>query len=397
MAPSLPFPTDNIYKFACLFGLALIIASILAFASTYSAALDRKVKLAEVTLALESKDVKSKADEALIKLNTRLIDVEKSNENTVTSFVTGASQQKADQTAADTATQQAEQQQAEQQQQQDAQAKAFTGKPQFDDPLKWWQALNGNGQTALVEKLDGKERQTALELMATARDPRTSDPIREKAAGMLYGIAQNIGLPGTVAPVSPLALPAPTKDTAPVSGLLPSPDTPRSGTLIAGKDGVRQQTYGDLDTTANRAIGEATTSLGNPNPQPAQTIRNAEPTSDVSTKVQPGPLEGEYIRGRQTAEQYFPFKNAQQAEARAMTATKEFGEEYGVEPHPSVKGAFAVVPASKAQSNTTSPSVTSAKSGKENNNQLSSETPIAKGLERKNAETRIIAESAYFA
>ena len=89
MAPSLPFPTDNIYKFACLFGLALIIASILVFSSSYSSALDRKVKLVEIAVALDSKDVKSKADEALIKFNQQLIDVEKANERTVSTFAGG--------------------------------------------------------------------------------------------------------------------------------------------------------------------------------------------------------------------------------------------------------------------------------------------------------------------
>ena len=369
-----------------------------------------------------------------------------------TAINTGAAQQNADKKTAEAAAQEQQQQQSEAKQQQDEAAKAFTGKAQFDDPVKWWEALNGAGQTALIQKLDGDERQTALDLMATARDPRTSGAIREKAAGMLYGIAQNIGLPGTVAPVSPLALPSPKKDGDQIAneniekwsakfpaltlpqvqhmqrlaseqghddfaivphssgegytlvpqswvgqsavtkestalqgegnGLLPSPNTPRSGTFVAGKDGVRQQTYGDLDTTAQRAISEASETLGDRKPQPAQVIRNADPTNDVSTKVKPGAVEGEYIRGRQAAEQYFPFKNPQQAEARAMAATKEFGEEYGVEPHPSVKGAFAVVPASKAQSN-----------GRQESEQLFSESGIAQGVEQGKQTSRFVAKS----
>ena len=413
-----------------------------------------------------------------------------------TAINSGASQRTADTQAQEQAAQQQQTDQAAADKQQGEMAKAMSGKPEHTDPQQWFDSLNGTGQRTLIEKLEGDERQTALDLMTMARNPEASDAIRSRSAEMLFNIAQSTGFPGVRAPVSPLALPAPKKDNnqqgrdniakwsaesqaltlnhaqelqrraaadgrddmvvvphtsgqgytivpqswtgqavndeakgiqGKGSGQLPSPNTPRAGTMIAGKGGVRQQTYGDLDTTANRAISEASATLGDRKAQSAQVIRNAEPTSDVSTKVKPGALEGEYIRGRQTAEQYFPFKNAQQAETRAMTATKEFGEEYGVEPHPSVKGAFAVVPASKAAAVSQVPPKTSrlnapsqaAESGKQTGgesngatagfqdsarnpqilpqkqkNQLFRESPISRGLSPQIGETRNIAESA---
>jgi len=80
MTPSLPIPTDNIYKFACLFGLALIMASIFSYVSIYSSSLDRKVKYMEVIIPLEANAQRSKADNDLIELNKTLIEVSKSNE-----------------------------------------------------------------------------------------------------------------------------------------------------------------------------------------------------------------------------------------------------------------------------------------------------------------------------
>jgi hypothetical protein len=353
----------------------------------------------------------------------------------------GAAQRHADTAAQEQATQQQAEKQAEAQKQQDAEAKAFAGKPQFDDPVKWWQALNGAGQTALVQKLDGEERQTALELMATARDPRTSEPIRERAVGMLYGIAQNIGLPGTAAPVSPLALPAPKPDQNQIgrdniakwseeSQALALADAQELQARAAadGRDDMVVVPHGSGqgytivpkawvgNTDASKEAG-ALQGKGNGQLPSPEAPRAATTVTKPSTSAAPGPVEGEYIRGRQAAEQYFPFRNAQQAEARAMTATKEFGEEYGIEPHPSVKGAFAVVPASKAQSNTTSPSVMSDKSSDQqvtqaklpassavapasagtvlsNKKQLFRETPIAQGAAPQLGQTQEAGESA---
>lgn len=80
MQPSLPVPTDNIYKFSCLFGLVLIVSGIFAFVTSYTASLDRKVKYFEVILPLEAKSERTKAEESLLEMNKKLVDVTKSNE-----------------------------------------------------------------------------------------------------------------------------------------------------------------------------------------------------------------------------------------------------------------------------------------------------------------------------
>jgi len=81
MAPSVPVPTDNIFKFACLFGLALIVSSIFAFVATYTSSLDRKVKYAEALIPLEAKAQRTKVEEDTLAMNKKLIEVTKSNEN----------------------------------------------------------------------------------------------------------------------------------------------------------------------------------------------------------------------------------------------------------------------------------------------------------------------------
>lgn len=88
MQPSLPIPTDNIYKFACLFGLVLIVAGIFAFLSSYSSALDRKVHYSEALIPLEAKAQRTKAEDAILAMNKNLIEVTKSNENVANGFIT---------------------------------------------------------------------------------------------------------------------------------------------------------------------------------------------------------------------------------------------------------------------------------------------------------------------
>lgn len=90
MIPNLPIATDNIYKFACLFGLAIIIASILSFVSVYSSTLDRKVSLSETIISLEAKEQLTKAEENTLELNKKLIKVAKSNEHFAQSIIGGA-------------------------------------------------------------------------------------------------------------------------------------------------------------------------------------------------------------------------------------------------------------------------------------------------------------------
>jgi len=81
MTPSLSIPTDNIYKFACLFGLALIISSMFALVSIYSASLDRKIRYSEIIIPIEAKAERTKAEENLLAMNKKLIEVTKSNED----------------------------------------------------------------------------------------------------------------------------------------------------------------------------------------------------------------------------------------------------------------------------------------------------------------------------
>lgn len=81
MSPSLPVPTDNIYKFACLFGLALIVSSIFSFVATYTSSLDRKVRYSEALIPLEAKAQRTKIEEDTLAMNKKLIEVTKSNEN----------------------------------------------------------------------------------------------------------------------------------------------------------------------------------------------------------------------------------------------------------------------------------------------------------------------------
>lgn len=83
MQPSLPVPTDNIYKFSCLFGLVLIVSAVIAIASVYSSSLDRKIVYVQAVIALDSKAERTKQEEDSLKLNRLLIDVTKKNEDYV--------------------------------------------------------------------------------------------------------------------------------------------------------------------------------------------------------------------------------------------------------------------------------------------------------------------------
>lgn len=77
-----PIPTDNIYKFSCLFGLVLIVSAIFSFVSSYSSALDRKVRYSEATIQLQAKPERTKAEEDLLAMHKKLIAVTRDNEET---------------------------------------------------------------------------------------------------------------------------------------------------------------------------------------------------------------------------------------------------------------------------------------------------------------------------
>lgn len=83
MTPSLSIATDNIYKFTCLFGLALIFSSILAFVSTYTASLDRSTKYSEAIISLEAKEQRSKAEEVLLTWNKKRNETTKLNQDLI--------------------------------------------------------------------------------------------------------------------------------------------------------------------------------------------------------------------------------------------------------------------------------------------------------------------------
>jgi hypothetical protein len=81
MTPSLPVPTDNIYKFSCLFGLVLIVVSVFSFVSVYNSSLESKIKYNEAIITLEAKPQRSKEENERLEMNKKLIEVTKANEN----------------------------------------------------------------------------------------------------------------------------------------------------------------------------------------------------------------------------------------------------------------------------------------------------------------------------
>lgn len=90
MTPSLAVPTDNIYKFVCLFGLTLVIASIFAFVTAYVSTLDRKVGFSEVIIPLEAKQPRTKVEDDLLALNKKLLELTQANEKAANHVISGA-------------------------------------------------------------------------------------------------------------------------------------------------------------------------------------------------------------------------------------------------------------------------------------------------------------------
>lgn len=87
MTPSLPIATDNIYKFTGLFGLALIITSLIAYFSTYHTFLEQKIKHHEMVIALEAKTPRSKTDDDLLALHKKLVDLANANQTGVAKII----------------------------------------------------------------------------------------------------------------------------------------------------------------------------------------------------------------------------------------------------------------------------------------------------------------------
>ena len=80
MTPSLPLPTDNVYKFVCLFGLTLVGVGVFSFLSSYSPSLERAVRYSEAVISLEAKPERTAAEEELLAMNKKLIEIAKANE-----------------------------------------------------------------------------------------------------------------------------------------------------------------------------------------------------------------------------------------------------------------------------------------------------------------------------
>ncbi|MFE1574165.1 hypothetical protein ACFIQG_20500 [Comamonas odontotermitis] len=87
MTPNIAPPTDNIYKFACLFGLALVISSIFGFISIYTSSLDRKIEYSKTVIPLEAKEQRTKAEESMLAMGKTLIEVTKSNESFASALI----------------------------------------------------------------------------------------------------------------------------------------------------------------------------------------------------------------------------------------------------------------------------------------------------------------------
>jgi hypothetical protein len=90
MAPSIPIPTDNIYKFICLFGLALIVSSLFSFVSLYSSSLESKINYDKLIIPLEAKEHRSAEENKLLTLYKNVIQLTKKNEETADSAIGGA-------------------------------------------------------------------------------------------------------------------------------------------------------------------------------------------------------------------------------------------------------------------------------------------------------------------
>lgn len=79
MVPGLQIPTDNIYKFVCIFGLSLIISAIVGSISTYNSSLEKVVNVYHDIIVMESKIERNQYDEALLKLDHELIELTNNN------------------------------------------------------------------------------------------------------------------------------------------------------------------------------------------------------------------------------------------------------------------------------------------------------------------------------
>lgn len=85
MMPNIPLPTDNLYKFTCLFGLALIVASCVFLPINYDKHLTLKIQYLEKIVELKNKydttEKLSEREKQELKLNEKLLEISSQNED----------------------------------------------------------------------------------------------------------------------------------------------------------------------------------------------------------------------------------------------------------------------------------------------------------------------------
>ncbi|WP_415904574.1 hypothetical protein ACMXYW_14945 [Neptuniibacter sp. QD48_55] len=81
MTPGFSIPTDNIYKFYALLGLALVLSSMLSFVYVYDASRAKTLEWSEEIMILEQKEELSVSGEERKELLEALVKVEEENKN----------------------------------------------------------------------------------------------------------------------------------------------------------------------------------------------------------------------------------------------------------------------------------------------------------------------------
>jgi hypothetical protein len=87
---SVPLPTDNIYKFTCLLGVAIILAGLAATYGVYNEALSVKARLISEISQLQSEAASSPRHHDELALKNKLLDVTKNNEQMYVWIIGGA-------------------------------------------------------------------------------------------------------------------------------------------------------------------------------------------------------------------------------------------------------------------------------------------------------------------
>jgi hypothetical protein len=81
MIPSVPLPTDNLYKFLCLLGLAIVLAGMAAVYAVYNDALEAKIRLlTELATTPSAVDTPASAPSPLVDLKRKLLTTTQRNE-----------------------------------------------------------------------------------------------------------------------------------------------------------------------------------------------------------------------------------------------------------------------------------------------------------------------------